>query len=192
MFFIKGGLSYRKTDKLNLDLYVDADYAGLWTYEDDQDPICVKSRTGYVITLGGCPIHWVSKLQTEIALSTTEAEYIALAQGMREFIPIHRMYKDIMNNFSISCDPDSLIKCTIYEDNAGCISTCLAPKLSPCSKHIAVKYHFARQSFSKNFDTSNGTYVLEKIHSDFQRADILTKGLAQDKFEKLRFLLCGW
>ena len=62
------------TKALHPDLYCDADYAGLWKYEDDQDPVCVKSRTGYVVTLGGCPIHWTSKLQQELALSTLEAE----------------------------------------------------------------------------------------------------------------------
>jgi hypothetical protein len=39
---------------------------------------------GYIITYAGCPMHWSSKMQTEIALSTTEAEYIALSQAMRE------------------------------------------------------------------------------------------------------------
>ena len=82
----EAGLCYRITKDLNFDLYCDADYAGLWTYEDDQDPVCVRSPTGYAMTLGGCPVHWTSKLQTEIALSTLEAEYIALAQGMREFV----------------------------------------------------------------------------------------------------------
>ena len=60
----------------------------LWNYEDDQDPVCVRSRTGYVMSLGGAPIHWVSKLQTEIALSTTEAEYIVLSQALRELVPL--------------------------------------------------------------------------------------------------------
>jgi hypothetical protein len=50
------GLTFRPTPSLNLECYVDADFAGLWNHEDDQDPVCVKSRTGYVITLGECPI----------------------------------------------------------------------------------------------------------------------------------------
>jgi hypothetical protein len=84
------GLRFRPTNDLQLDCYVDANFAGLWNYKSDQDPVCVKSRTGYVMTLGGCPIHWNTKLQTEIALSTTEAEYIALSQAMRELIPLRR------------------------------------------------------------------------------------------------------
>ena len=80
------GLTFKVTGDLHLDCYVDASFAGLWGYEDDQDPVCVRSRTGHVMTLGDCPMHWTSKLQTEQALSTTEAEYIALAQSLREFI----------------------------------------------------------------------------------------------------------
>ena len=73
-----------KPDKtLKLDCYVDADFAGLYSVEDSQDPVCVKSRTGYVILMGNCPLVWVSKLQTEIALSTLKSEYIALSLAMR-------------------------------------------------------------------------------------------------------------
>jgi hypothetical protein len=86
--------------ELTLDCYVDADFAGLCGYTDDQDPVCVKSRSGYVMTLGGCPIHWTSRLQQEIALSTTEAEYISLAQALREFIPIHHVLEDMLIFFS--------------------------------------------------------------------------------------------
>jgi hypothetical protein len=52
------------------------------------DPSTARSRMGYVITCAGCPMHWSSNMQTEIALSTTEAEYIALSQAMREVLPI--------------------------------------------------------------------------------------------------------
>jgi hypothetical protein len=56
--YIKGvlnaeqGLQFKPAETLSLDCYVDADFAGLWGYKDDQDPICVKSRTGYVMCLG--------------------------------------------------------------------------------------------------------------------------------------------
>jgi hypothetical protein len=50
------GLMFKPSHDLELDCYVDADFAGLWNYKSDQDPVCVKSHTGYVMTLGGCPI----------------------------------------------------------------------------------------------------------------------------------------
>jgi len=75
-------LIFKPMQKLSLDCYADADFVGLWGQEDDQDPVSVKSHTGYVLLFGGCPLLWVSKLQTEIALSTMEVEYIALSHSM--------------------------------------------------------------------------------------------------------------
>jgi hypothetical protein len=74
---------------LTLDLWVDADFSGLWNIADTNDPAAVRSRTGFVITLGAVPVVWKSKLQSEIALSRTtcEAEYIAASQAMRELLP---------------------------------------------------------------------------------------------------------
>ena len=73
------GLRFKPDDAMRLDCYVDADFAGLYGVEDAQDPISVKSRTGYCLTLGNCPLIWVSKLQTEVALST---------YGSRVYCPI--------------------------------------------------------------------------------------------------------
>ena len=89
------GLQFRPSDEMRLDCYVDSDFAGLWSYEENSDPVCVKSRTGFVILLGGCPLVWISKLQQEITLSTTEAEYVALSMAMRELIPQRELLKEI-------------------------------------------------------------------------------------------------
>eukprot|EP00804_Cyclotella_cryptica_P008406 CCRYP_003924-RA/>CCRYP_003924-RA protein AED:0.27 eAED:0.27 QI:0/0/0/1/0/0/2/0/265 len=62
-----------------VDCYPDADFAGLYGHEDSQDPHCTRSRTGYLITVFDCPVLWKLKLQTEIALSTMEAKYLALS-----------------------------------------------------------------------------------------------------------------
>ena len=66
-------------NKLQLDFNADANFAGVFVSEDKQDPVSVKSRTGLLMSFGGVPIFWSSKLQTEIALSTLEAEYITLS-----------------------------------------------------------------------------------------------------------------
>jgi hypothetical protein len=87
------GLFMKPIKEFSIDCYVDADFAGLYGSEDDQDPISAKSRTGYVLFLANCPLLWVSKLQTEIATSTMEAEYIALSQSMKDLIPLRRMTK---------------------------------------------------------------------------------------------------
>ncbi|KAG7349585.1 reverse transcriptase RNA-dependent DNA polymerase [Nitzschia inconspicua] len=69
------GLVLRPSETLNIDCYVDADFAGLWPHEDKADPTCVKSRTGFAICVANCPVIWSSKLQGDIATSTMEAEY---------------------------------------------------------------------------------------------------------------------
>jgi hypothetical protein len=72
-----------------MECWVDAAHASEWNNSTpSNDPNTARSRMGYVITYAGCPMHWSSKMQTEIALSTTEAEYIALSQAMREVLPI--------------------------------------------------------------------------------------------------------
>jgi hypothetical protein len=68
------GMIIKPIDALSLELYVDADFAGLWNAEQPDDLISVKSRTGYIIMISGAPVIWSSKLQTEIALLTCEAE----------------------------------------------------------------------------------------------------------------------
>jgi hypothetical protein len=72
------GLLLHPNKSFALDMYVDADFAGRWHKEFSHLRDSVLSRTGYVIISCGCPISWASKLQSKIALSTTESEYIAL------------------------------------------------------------------------------------------------------------------
>ena len=74
------GMILSPTQDFSVDCYVDADFAGLYPVEDKQESISVRSRTGYVLFLANCPLLWASKLQTEVALSTMEAEYVALSQ----------------------------------------------------------------------------------------------------------------
>ena len=95
-----------------IECYVDADFAGAYNKEDNKDPCSVRSRTGFVIKYAGCPITWASKLQTEIALSTTEAEYIALSQAMRYIIPLMTMTDYINMIFGIN---QTNFPITIYE-----------------------------------------------------------------------------
>ena len=71
-----------------IECFVDASFASGWRPDHAHDASNVLSRTGYLIYYAGCPIHWSSKMQSEIALSTAESEYIALSQAMRETIPL--------------------------------------------------------------------------------------------------------
>ncbi len=60
----------------------------MYGHEAMDDPVCVKSRTGYVIMVANCPIMWQSKLQSETALSTMEAEIVALDHSCLKLLPI--------------------------------------------------------------------------------------------------------
>ena len=66
-----------------VDFYADAYFAGLWGHEDPQDPMCDRSRNGFVVTFAYCPLLWVSKIQTYVALSTLHYEYVALSHSVR-------------------------------------------------------------------------------------------------------------
>ena len=80
-------IRYSKNDK-GLECFVDADFEVGWSTNESDDTASVYSRAGYIIKYRNYLILWASKLQYEISLSTTEAEYIALSQEMREIIPM--------------------------------------------------------------------------------------------------------
>jgi len=170
-----------------LDCWVDADFAGLYSTEDSKDPTSVRSRTGFVITLGGNPVIWQSKLQTEIALSTMASEYIALSTAMRSLIHLWNVHQEVVESLKLPKSENSFIS-TIYEDNQACVilATTDPPRHTPQSRTIAVKYHWFREQLKK------GSIHLEKIDGKLQRANILTKALARAQFESERKMLSGW
>ena len=179
------GIIFRPDFSRGLECFVDADFAGGWKDGDHSSPESVLSRTGFVIMFAGCPITWGSRLQTEIALSTTESEYIALSTAMREVIPFMGLLKEISSTFGlISRRP--VFKCTVWEDNNSCITVAKSPKFTPRTKHIAIKYHHFR-SF-----VADGSIVINPIDTSEQLADILTKPLGYKSFSYLRKQLMGW
>jgi Reverse transcriptase (RNA-dependent DNA polymerase) len=182
------GLTLRPTTTMSIDCYVDADFAGLWGFEDPQDPTCVKSRTGYVLCLAGCPIIWASKLQSDIALSTMEAEYNALSMALKELLPLKRLVETVAGAVQIPLHPTTAMRVTVWEDNTGALTLAnLEPgRMTPRSKHYGVKYHWFREHLKPN------CIEVVKIDTDDQQADILTKALRTHKFEHNRRQLMGW
>ena len=179
------GIIFRPDLSKGLECFVDADFAGGWKDGDHDSPESVLSRTGFVIMYAGCPITWGSKLQTEIALSTTESEYIALSTAMREDIPFLGLMEEIGGIFGL-LTRKPVFKCTVWEDNDSCIVVAKSPKFTPRTKHIAIKYHHFR-SF-----VASGKIVVNPIDTTEQLADILTKPLKERAFCYLRQKLMGW
>jgi hypothetical protein len=173
-----------------IDVYPDSDLAGLYSYEDPLDPHCTRSRTGFVILAFGCPIMWKSKLQTEIALSTMEAEYVALSTALKDLLPIISMVRELWSAVGLQNDVISNLHCKVHEDNAGALVLAnLEPKhYTPRSKHYAIKYHWFREKVA---DPSNRIKIL-KVDTRNQLGDLFTKGLPKPAFTHLRRLLMGW
>ena len=128
----------------------------------------------------------MSKLQTELALSTLHSEYVALSHSVRALLPLKSLIKEVIDNLGIYSDNLKFVSIsTVYEYNNGAIVVATSPRMTPSSKHIAVKYCWFRQHVGKEF-------VIHKIESENQKADIFTKGLQGQIFVRIRKLLCGW
>jgi hypothetical protein len=153
--------------EFSTDVYVDAE--------------CVKSRTGYII-------EWKSKLQTDIATSTMEAEYSALSMALRAAILLMGICKYVISGFNDTKKHLVTFKTTVHEDNQGALTLAkLEPgRTTPRSKFYAIKNHWFR-SWLKPKEIE-----LQYIESKKQKADFLTKSLGMAEFEENRRLSCGW
>jgi transposase InsO family protein len=141
--------------------YVDADWAS-----DVNDR---KSTSGFVFMLGGAAISWGSKKQTSVALSSTEAEYIAAAHAAKEAIWLRRLLTELGENLESPT--------TLFVDNQSAIAIARNPEFHDRTKHIEVRYHFLRQVVDSK------EVHLEYLPTGEQVADILTKGLSREKHE---------
>jgi hypothetical protein len=170
--YLKGtqdkGLILKPSGILNIDCYVDADFAGLWPREDKEDPMCIKSWTGFVICISDCPVIWSSKLQTDIATSTIEAEYNGLSLCMRDLLPFKNLFLAILHGIRLADDIQTKFKTSIWEDNNGALTLAnMEPgHMTPRSKHYAVKYHWFRSHLKPN------EVEVHKIDTNLQKADI--------------------
>ena len=139
--------------------YCDADYAG--------DLDTRRSTTGYVYTLNGGAISWSSRLQPTVAVSTTEAEYMAAAHAVKEGLWLRKLMRDFEVEVGIM---------PIFCDNQGAIKLLKHPIASMRSKHIDVIYHFARERVARQ------EVAFEYCATDKNVADIMTKPLPESKF----------
>ena len=180
------GLHFKPDTSKGFYCYADADFSGNWNKDfSETDPSTAKSRSGWFISYANCPVIWCSKLQTQVALSTTEAEYIALSQALRDVIPVMSLLGEMReHNFKIiSLQPR--LYCKAFEDNSGALELTRLPKLRPRTKHINICYHHFREHVRK------GLIKIYPIETENQVADILTKPLSQTAFIHHRVIMCG-
>ena len=86
----------------------------------------------------------------EIALSTTEAEYISLSQSLRDLIPLHNIFNELKDVEFIKHETKTTkTYLTVYEDNRGALELAREAKFRPRTKHITTKYHHFRNAVSK-------------------------------------------
>ena len=180
------GIRFKPNVEKGFECYCDADFSGNWNKSfADVDPSTAKSRSGWVVFYAGCPIIWASKLQSQVALSTTEAEYIAMSMALRDVIPIMDLIKEMKErNIPVICTKP-YVYCKVFEDNSGALELARLPKLRPCTKHINVCYHHFYEH------VQNGLIKIFPIGTEDQIADMLTKALAQNLFTCHCVHLCG-
>ena len=144
--------------------YSDADWAG--------DHATRKSTTGYCFSLGGSLISWKTSAQGCVALSTAEAELVALTKTTQHALWLQRLATDL--GFNVA-------PIAIYEDNQATIAIVKSdPKFNDRTKHIDIKYFFVRDKIG------SGDIEVTFIGTEHQLADILTKALIGAKFSDLR------
>ena len=144
------------------------------------------SRTGFVLNYAGCPIVWKSTLQTMIALSTAEAEYLALSSALRTTIPMLRLLKEISTQMPGVTNMGTRIKCKVYEDNKSAMKIANGGRTTHRTKHISTKVHHFGQYIR------NKSIKIVHIPSKKQIADMFTKPLTANLFISLQQKLKGW
>ena len=138
--------------------YVDSDMAG------DLDG--GRSTTGYVFTIGGTTVSWISKLQQIVALSTTESEYVAITEGSKELIWLKRLMEELGK-----VQEDA----KLWSDSQSAIHLAKNSAFHSRTKHIKLRYHFIRSALE------DGSVSLGKIHTSQNPADMFTKVVTKEK-----------
>ena len=162
--YLKGtidvGLSFGPSDE-PISAFVDADWAN--------DVVDRRSFTGYLFCLGGSPVSWDARKQRTVAMSTMEAEYMALSECAKECV--------YLKNFLAELGFDKLADITIHCDSQSAIKLAKNPTFHARSKHIDVRYHYIREVLKDDM------FELIYVPTENQIADMMTKGLPRIKHE---------
>ncbi|KAJ9542762.1 hypothetical protein OSB04_029268 [Centaurea solstitialis] len=139
--------------------YVDSDYG--------KDVDNRRSITGYVFTLDGCAISWRAHLQPTVALSTTEAEYMAVSEVVKEGVWLKGFFGELCERLKVE---------EVFCDNQGAVLLTKDRVLHDRTKHIDIRHHYVREVVARD------DLKVVKISTDDNAADMLTKPLPVAKF----------
>lgn len=145
--------------------FSDSDFAG------DLDER--KSTSGFVFKMAGGCISWRSKKQATVALSTAEAEFVAVSAAMQELLWLRSFQRELLGSEEI----------TLYCDNKSAICMAMNQSYSTRTKHIDIKHNFVQDSIK------NGKCVLNYVNTNSMQADVFTKPLPSGRFGELRKML---
>ena len=127
-----------------------------------------------VFKFAGGPIVWGSKKQETVALSTTEAEYVAASEAAKNVIWLTRLFAELSDN----------LPCPVLQvDNVSAIRLAKNPEFHKRTKHVDIRHHFIRDLIEKE------TLAVDYVKSEDQLADIFTKPLVKAVFVRIRNLL---
>ena len=135
-----------------------------------------RSTCGYVMILAGAACVWYSRKQRSVVTSTTEAEYLALAEGCKAGIWSSRWLQEAGYG-------DNTSPVVLYGDNNGSLAITKNPENHSRTKHIDIQYHFVREKVAE------GLVSIQYVSTKEQIADIMTKPLTKQPFEYLRLKL---
>jgi Reverse transcriptase (RNA-dependent DNA polymerase) len=153
------GLQYRLHSELSCFGFCDANYGG------DEDT--GRSTSGYAFVLGGAAIAWSSRLQPTVALSSTEAEYMAACHAAKESVWLRELLGEVGHPTE---------KVLLYTDNMSCMSLVKNPVFHKRTKHIKIQWHFVRDL------VESGELEFHYIHTSEQAADMLTKAASKSVY----------
>lgn len=157
-----------------LDGYADADYAN--------DVDTRRSTTGYTITVGGSTVCWRSRRQKSVALSTTEAEYMAIGDCAKHLLWFRRLLF-ILTMHHPTTTPIHTLPSTIFNDNNGAVFLSKEAAVNSRSKHIDVRHHFLRDLVKEKLISP------AMIDTKEMPADFLTKAANSVVLNRCRLLV---
>lgn len=138
-------------------------------------PYKPQTPTGYVVKMGTGAISWASRLQTIVALSTTEAEYVSAVAASQEILWLRNLFTEL--GFNIT---EGLPLCI---DNQSALSVAKNPEHHGRMKHLDLRFYWLRKV------VASGQITLRYVPTASMPADVLTKALGRNKVVEMREML---